>query len=184
MSLRELVEPDCQGVNSLMRLGNQIRRDHAYKDEGFGPGTSSFVNRQHQYASDELVQEFLGQIAPPQSFQMDALLQEMREIDAQSFHNRMVPQRPPLVIEEVNDGFNWANEFSNGNVHYAPSGDEFSAVEGKRFNEFWNQNVQNIDPNVTQPLNDRQWEHEFLNVSDSLQQMVSLCRDVDIHSFI
>lgn len=171
MSLRELVEPDCQGANSLMRLGNQIRNDHAFKDEGFGPGASSFVNRSQQIASDQLVQEFLGQIAPPQSFRMDALLQEMREIDAQSFHGHMV-QRPPLVIKEVNDGFDWANEFSSGNVPYQSN--EFAGIESEKLNEFWNQDMQNVDTNAIQSLNDKHWETEFFRLGDSLQQMVSL----------
>ncbi|KAG4073556.1 hypothetical protein HA402_000780 [Bradysia odoriphaga] len=170
MSLRELVEPDCQGANSLMRLGNHIRHDTAYKDVGFGPSTSSFVNRPHEFnGSDQLVQEFLGQIAPPQSFQMDALLQEMRDIDTQSFHNRIV-QRAPLVIEEVNSGFDWANEFSTANHQFPPNVDEFAAIESKHLDEFWNQNVQNI-PTVVEPLNSKPWETEFLDVSESLQQM-------------
>lgn len=172
MSLRELVEPDCQGANSLMRLGNQIRHDTAFKDEGFGPSTS-FANRPQQFGSDQLVQEFLGQIAPPpQTFRMDALLQEMREIDAQSFHNRMV-QRAPLVIEEVNNGFNWANEFSRGDDHYQPNVDEFASIESAKLNEFWNQNI-HAAPGVMQSLTDKPWESQFLDVSESLQQMVSV----------
>lgn len=171
MSLRELLEPDCQGANSLMRLGNHIRNDNAFKDEGFGPGTS-FVNRPQQFGSDQLVQEFLGQIAPPQSFRMDALLQEMREIDAQPYHSRMVPQAP-VVIEEVNSGFDWANEFSGGNVQYQPNVDEFAAIESKNLSEFWDRNAQNVDPGVIQSLNDKTWQNEFLDIGESLQQMVS-----------
>ncbi len=169
MSLRELVEPDCQGANSLMRLGNQIRHDNAFKDEGFGP-SSSFVNRPQQFGSDQLVQEFLGQIAPPQSFRMDALLQEMREIDAQSFHGQMV-QRAPLVIDEVNGGFDWANEFSSGHHnHLPPNVDDFLAIESKQLDEFWNQNVlQNVHPGIMQSLSDKPWQNEF----EALQQMVS-----------
>lgn len=176
MSLRELLEPDCQGQNSLMRLGNQIRHDNAFKDEGFGSSTS-FVNRPQQFGSDQLVQEFLGQIAPPQSFRMDALLQEMREIDAQSYHNQMV-QRAPLVIEEVNSGFDWANEFSSGNVPYQSNVD-FGAIDGKKLNEFWDQNAQNVDPGVFQSLNDKPWEGEFLDISGPLQQMVSVLWSID-----
>lgn len=170
MSLRELVEPDCQGANSLMRLGNHIRHDTVFKDEGFGPSTS-FVNRPQQFGSDQFVQEFLGQIAPPQSFRMDALLQEMREIDAQSF--RMV-QRAPLVIEEVNNGYDWANEFSSGNVQYQPNVDDFATIESKNLNEFWNQSRHNVAPGVIEELNNKPWENQFLDVSESLQQMVSV----------
>lgn len=174
MSLRELVAPDCQGANSLMRLGNHIRNDTAFKDEGFGPSTS-FVHRTHNFGSDELVQEFLGQTAaaPPQSFRMDALLQEMREIDAQSFHNRMVEQAP-LVISEVNNDFDWANEFSSGNSQLQPNYDHFAAIENNNLNDLWNQNIQNVPPGVNQSINDKPWESEFFDVSESLQQMVSI----------
>lgn len=171
MSLRELVEPDCQGANSLMRLGNHIRHDAAFKDEGFGPSTS-FINRSQQFGPDQLVQEFLGQIAPPQTFRMDALLQEMREIDAQSFHNQIV--RAPPVIEEVHNGFDWANEFSKDNVQLPPPPvDHFAAIESNEFNEYWNR-PWNPDLGVTQSLKDKPWENEFLDVNESLQQMVSI----------
>lgn len=162
MSLRELVEPDCQGANSLMRLGNHIRHDNAFKDDGFGPSTS-FVNRPQQFGSDQFVQEFLGQIAPPQSFRMDALLQEMREIDAQPF-----PSRSLVIREEINNGFNWANEFASGNIQYQPNVDDFGS---SKLDEFWNPNVA---PDVIQSIHGKSWQNEFLDVNEPLQQMVSL----------
>ncbi|XP_017024314.1 peroxisomal targeting signal 1 receptor [Drosophila kikkawai] len=80
MSFRPLVEGDCGGVNPLMQLGGQFTRDVAHKDEGF-------VQRQFERGArpeDQLINEFLGQVsAPPQSFQMDTLLQEMRDINIQ-----------------------------------------------------------------------------------------------------
>ncbi|XP_017112925.1 peroxisomal targeting signal 1 receptor [Drosophila elegans] len=81
MSFRPLVEGDCGGVNPLMQLGGQFTRDVAHKDEGY-------VQRQFERGArpeDQLINEFLGQVAaPPQSFQMDTLLQEMRDINIQS----------------------------------------------------------------------------------------------------
>lgn len=170
MSLRDLVEPDCTGANSLMRLGNQIRRDAAFKDEGLGPGTSaSFINRSHQFGS-ELVNEFLGQIAaPPQTFRMDSLLQEMREIDAQSFHNRIV--RAPPVIEEVNSGIDWANEFSTENGQHHVNDRSFM-VQDKGLNDIWNQSAPPAF-NMTQTFGDKPWTNEFFDVHEPLQQMVS-----------
>lgn len=170
MSLRDLVEPDCSGANSLMRLGNQIRRDAAFKDEGLGPGTSaSFINRSQHFGSDQLVNEFLGQIAPPQTFRMDSLLQEMREIDAQSFHNRII--RAPPVIEEVNSGIDWANEFSTENVQRHAHGQNLN-VEDKGLNDFWNQSSP-APYEMSQTFSDKPWTKEFFDVNESLQQMVS-----------
>lgn len=152
-----------------MRLGNQIRRDAAFKDEGLGPGTSaSFINRSQQFGSDQLVNEFLGQIAPPQTFRMDSLLQEMREIDAQSFHNRIV--RAPPVIEEVNSGIDWANEFSTDNVQHRGN-EQNLIVADKGLNDIWNQSVP--EPyDMAQTFSDKPWTKEFFDVNESFQLMV------------
>lgn len=34
MSLRDLVESDCGGTNSLVKLSTQLVQDHAFKDQG------------------------------------------------------------------------------------------------------------------------------------------------------
>lgn len=120
MSLRELIDPECGGANSLMRLGNHVVSDAAHKDDGIsgrahafsGPSTSRAQRDFNDFNENHLVNEFLGQMTapPPQSFHMDALLQEMREIDAQH-HPLEVVQASP-VSAEVSSGLNWANEFS------------------------------------------------------------------------
>lgn len=162
MALRGLLEPDCQGANSLMRLGSHIRQDAAFKDEGLGPSTT-FINRSDPFSSDqEFVQEFLGQIAPPQTFRMDALLKEMREIEAQSFQHRLAPP----VIDEVNNGIVWANEFS-----YQPPVDSFASIENSRLNEIWNQSTPHSSLGMNQTFSDKPWNSEFFD--ESLQQMVS-----------
>ncbi|XP_064538936.1 peroxisomal targeting signal 1 receptor [Drosophila montana] len=78
MSLRPLVEGDCGAVNPLMQLGGQFTRDVAHKDEGFAQAQFERSLR----PDEQLVNDFLGQVAaPPQSFQMDTLMQEMRGIN-------------------------------------------------------------------------------------------------------
>lgn len=108
MSFKDLVEPECGGANPLMNLGRQVTRDVAFQDEGFVGGRSAFIG-----TDNDLVKEFMGQIAPaPQSFRMDVLLKEMRDIDAQNFHQRQIVPGPP-VIEEVNrSDLDWAKEFA------------------------------------------------------------------------
>jgi len=104
MSLRQLVEGDCGGVNPLMQLGGQFTRDAAHKDEGF-------VQNQFERSmrpDEQMVNDFLGQVsAPPQSFQMDTLLQEMREIE-QSHSPQL--QGAPRVIDQV--AGQWSRDFS------------------------------------------------------------------------
>lgn len=119
MSLRDLVDADCGGANALMRLGSHFAQDIAHKEDGISRGfgaANSFYGRDaiHGEASgaDQLVNEFLGQsgpMHPPQTFRMDALLQEMREIDAGKFSPQHM--RAPAVIEEVRNEAAWANEF-------------------------------------------------------------------------
>ncbi|XP_046387952.1 peroxisomal targeting signal 1 receptor isoform X1 [Ischnura elegans] len=88
MALRDLVEPECGGASALVRLTSHFVQDRALKDEGLShqfPQGDSFANA----TSDQLVQEFLegtlGGAAeathPPQTFRMDSLLEEMREIE-------------------------------------------------------------------------------------------------------
>lgn len=120
MSLRELIDPECGGANPLMRLGNHIVGDAAHKDDGIsgrmhdmhfvGPSTSQSQGF-NDFSETNLVNEFLDQMSapPPQTFRMDALLKEMREIDAQ--HLTLEVAQAPSVSAEVNTGLNWATEF-------------------------------------------------------------------------
>lgn len=123
MSLRELIDPDCGGANPLMRLGNQIVHDAAHKDEGISGRPMPFAessSRPQQGFSEmnqnQLVNEFLGQMSAPapQTFRMDALLQEMREIDAQNYPLEV--HQAPTVSAEVHNGINWANQFQDSNA--------------------------------------------------------------------
>lgn len=91
MSLRPLVEGDCGAVNPLMQLAGQLNQHDAHKDEGFVPAQFERNLR----PDEQLVNDFLGQIAaPPQSFQMNSLLQEMRDINIHGApqHNAMAGQ--------------------------------------------------------------------------------------------
>lgn len=124
MSLRELIDPECNTANPLMRLGNQIVHDAAHKDEGisgrpmpYAEASSRSQQNVNELSQNHLVHEFLGQMnAPaPQSFRMDALLQEMREIDAQNYPLEVV--QAPKVSAEVHNGLNWASEFQNVNAN-------------------------------------------------------------------
>lgn len=97
MAFRELVEGDCGGPSSLMRLASHYVQDHGFKEEGiqsFNPPEAF----QAQDA-DQLVQQFLEEPACPQTFRMDNLLQEMREID-QNIHP---PIAAPAVVKELSD---------------------------------------------------------------------------------
>lgn len=124
MSLRELVDPECGGANPLMRLGTHLIHDAAHKDDGIAGAASSHIAgaagpahfASHPMDETHLVNEFLGQMAapPPQSFRMDALLQEMREIDARNYPTQVM--RAPPVADEINKGLAWSNEYQQKSV--------------------------------------------------------------------
>lgn len=120
MSLRELVDPECGGANPLMRLGTHLTNDIAHKDDGIsGHSLNATTSARPQHAfgdlsESQLVDEYLGQMSapPPQSFRMDRLLQEMREIDAANCGTEVI--QAPLVSAELNS---WADEFGGGMVN-------------------------------------------------------------------
>lgn len=119
MAFRNLVEGDCGNPSSLLSLTSHYVRDHGLTEEGihrpFGPSEAFQAQN-----ADQLVQEFLGEAACSQTFRMDHLLREMREID-QSMHP---PVAAPEIIKELTDsgtGLGWANE-------YLESGERFQVI--------------------------------------------------------
>ncbi|XP_011690626.1 PREDICTED: peroxisomal targeting signal 1 receptor [Wasmannia auropunctata] len=96
MAFRELVEGECGGSNSLIRLASHYVQDHGFKEEGIRRPFSSSEAFPTPDA-DQLVQQFLEEPACPQTFRMDNLMQEMREID-QNIHP---PKAGPEIITEL-----------------------------------------------------------------------------------
>lgn len=120
MAFRGLIEGDCGGANPLMQLGGQFTRDSAYKEEGFGrqqlgSGTTNGFNDGVPLNQEQMVNEFLGKLAvPPQTFRMDNLLEEMREIEQQNFHPPVI--NAPKVIQEVTStAGGWAYDYTQIN---------------------------------------------------------------------
>lgn len=95
MAFRELVEGDCGGPSSLIRLTSHFVQDHGFKEEGIRPFNPPETFQTPN--ADQLVREFLEEPACPQTFRMDNLLQEMREID-QNIHP---PIAAPGIVKEL-----------------------------------------------------------------------------------
>ncbi|XP_046369763.2 peroxisomal targeting signal 1 receptor-like isoform X1 [Haliotis rufescens] len=129
MAGRGLVDGECGGSNSLMKLNSHFTRDRAFKQEGFRPpGQGPPVGIQAgkpltQISQDELVNEFMmgHQTAiAPQTFHMSSLLQEMREIEESEMKH--MPHRAPGIAELASDA-NWAEEFLSTENMAASGGD-------------------------------------------------------------
>lgn len=116
MALRDLVEGDCGGPSSVVRLASHYVQDHAFAEEGlsqpFGPSAPPFQGSE----SDQLVKQFLEETAThPQTFRMDGLLQEMRQLD-RTIHP---PVPAPGVIKELTgQDTAWANQYLESGRHF------------------------------------------------------------------
>ena len=102
MAMRGLVEPECGGVNPLVRLTNRYTADRARVVEGVGLGSREVVG-QNKVSSQGLVTEFLAETRdvaarPVHTFRMDSLLSEMREIEG-----RQIQPRSEYQSDEVNE---------------------------------------------------------------------------------
>ncbi|XP_043597465.1 peroxisomal targeting signal 1 receptor isoform X2 [Bombus pyrosoma] len=115
MALRELVEGDCGGPSSLIHLTSHFVRDHGFKEEGIRH-PFDHVEPFQASDSDQLVKQFLEENAScPQTFRMDNLLQEMREID-QNIHP---PIAAPGVAQELTSlDTAWANQYLESGRHF------------------------------------------------------------------
>nr|XP_057909942.1 peroxisomal biogenesis factor 5 isoform X3 [Doryrhamphus excisus] len=110
MAMRELVEAECGGANPLMKLTGHITKEGgAWRHRA----TPTIPPTPIEIATEEdLVNEFLqAPPRPPQTFDMGQLLEEMQQIDQQSY--RQAPQRAPDVAALALSG-DWAAEFVSG----------------------------------------------------------------------
>ncbi|XP_033641844.1 peroxisomal targeting signal 1 receptor-like isoform X1 [Asterias rubens] len=118
MAMRDLVDGECGTANPLMRLTQHYAQDKSLRQEGLrGAGSRPF---DHAVATrgfletpqPDLVNEFLvdqqRHVGPPQTFHMDALLQEMRAIEESKLGHP--PIQAPAVADLASHA-EWANEF-------------------------------------------------------------------------
>ncbi|XP_054869892.1 peroxisomal biogenesis factor 5 isoform X2 [Amphiprion ocellaris] len=109
MAMRELVEAECGGANPLMKLtGHMTKEGGAWRHRS----TPTVPPTPIEIATEEeLVNEFLqAPPRPPHTFDMGQLLEEMQQIDQQSF--RQAPQRAPDVAALALSG-DWVAEFQS-----------------------------------------------------------------------
>ncbi|KAF7708290.1 peroxisomal biogenesis factor 5 isoform X1 [Silurus meridionalis] len=152
MAMRELVEAECGGANPLMKLtGHMTQEGGAWRHRS----TPTIPPTPIEIASEEeLVNEFLqAPPRPPQSFDMGQLLEEMQQIDQQSY--RQAPQRAPDVAALALSG-DWAAEFLSGaDTAVSPAQAGFDAADADWTREFINE--------VSDP---GRWAEEYLEQSE------------------
>uniref|UniRef100_A0AAQ4QA59 Peroxisomal targeting signal 1 receptor n=1 Tax=Gasterosteus aculeatus aculeatus TaxID=481459 RepID=A0AAQ4QA59_GASAC len=106
MAMRDLVEAECGGANPLMKLTSHMTKEGGAWRHLSTPAVSNL------HITINLVNEFLqAPPRPPHTFDMGQLLEEMQQIDQQSY--RQAPQRAPDVAALALSG-DWTEEFISG----------------------------------------------------------------------
>uniref|UniRef100_A0A1A7XG73 Peroxisomal targeting signal 1 receptor n=1 Tax=Iconisemion striatum TaxID=60296 RepID=A0A1A7XG73_9TELE len=153
MAMRELVEAECGGANPLMKLTS-----HMTKEEGAWRHrlTPAIPPTPIEIATEEeLVNEFLqAPPRPPHTFDMGQLLEEMQQIDQQSY--RQAPQRAPDVAALALSG-DWAAEFLSGPDSAATQG--LNAL-GEAADADWTKEF------IAEAADPGRWAEEYLEQSE------------------
>ncbi|XP_077576178.1 peroxisomal biogenesis factor 5 isoform X2 [Stigmatopora nigra] len=153
MAMRELVEAECGGANPLMKLtGHVTQEGGAWRHRA----TPTIPPTPIEIATeDELVNEFLqAPPRPPHTFDMGQLLEEMQQIDQQSY--RQAPQRAPDVAALALSG-DWAAEFASGSDSASTPG---LGALGDAADADWTKEF------IAQAADPGRWAEEYLEQSE------------------
>ncbi|KAK0137454.1 Peroxisomal targeting signal 1 receptor [Merluccius polli] len=154
MAMRELVEPECGGANPLMKLTSHMTQEGAawrHRSTPTIPPTPIEIATE-----EELVNEFMqAPPRPPQTFDMGQLLEEMQQIDQQSY--RQAPQRAPGVAALALSG-DWAAEFLSGADSAASASG--MAVLGDASDADWTREF------IAEAADPGRWAEEYLEQSE------------------
>ncbi|XP_055759182.1 peroxisomal targeting signal 1 receptor-like isoform X2 [Salvelinus fontinalis] len=156
MAMRELVEGECGGANPLMKLtGHMTQEGGAWRHRS----TPTIPPTPIEIATEEeLVNEFMQQAPPrpPHSFDMGQLLEEMQQIDQQSY--RQAPQRAPGVAALALSG-DWTSEFLSG-ADAAAAASSGQAGLGDPADADWTREF------ITDGTDPGRWAEEYLEQSE------------------
>ncbi|XP_038140340.1 peroxisomal biogenesis factor 5 isoform X2 [Cyprinodon tularosa] len=150
MAMRELVEAECGGANPLMKLKSHMtKEDGAWRHRS----TPTIPPTPIEIATEEeLVSEFLqAPPRPPHTFDMGQLLEEMQQIDQQSY--RQAPQRAPDVAALALSG-DWAAEFVSGSDSAATN------ALGEAVDSDWTREF------IAEAADPGRWAEEYLEQSE------------------
>lgn len=103
-SVREMSSEECGRVDPVLQLTSHLTADRAFRDtHGYGQQPLS------ESAADQLVEQFLEETRVlPQTFRMDGLLHEIREIESQRFAQPPVPAS--YIKDQLSDDI-WAQQY-------------------------------------------------------------------------
>nr|XP_054769102.1 peroxisomal targeting signal 1 receptor-like isoform X1 [Lytechinus pictus] len=169
MAMRDLVDGECGTANPLMRLTSHFTQDKSLHQEGLQhlPGPGGFVQGARPFLEapdQELVNEFLSDqhrhAGPPQTFRMDALLQEMQEIEG--LHHRQALAQAPGVADLASRA-DWAAEFLEAEQKRAEEIVDDTDLNWTK--DFLDSQRESVGPDII-PTTDTKWAEEYLEQTE------------------
>ncbi|XKL68702.1 hypothetical protein PGB90_006471 [Kerria lacca] len=137
MSLKKLVENQCGTANSLVELSSHFVQDRALTDQGL---LHPFQHENYQNEDDQVVTYMENTQKNSQSFRMDSLLSEMRELEVAALtkstsSSEVYTSHNSLPRNENTS--DWANQ-------YLESGSTFAHIENKPYQQnIWSNEQEN-----------------------------------------
>jgi len=163
MAMKHLVEKECGGSNPLMNITGHFTQDKARQQDPVRRLQWKVEERPiYERHEDELVEEYLrgpDYNAVPQTFQMEALLNEMRRIDQYTDDHHLQPAYQDIKSEA------WASEYLESNPDQELSHRYLSAEADSWLKEYGNENEGpvNEEASVKKKVYHDQWAHEYLD---------------------
>ncbi|KAF0748464.1 peroxisomal targeting signal 1 receptor isoform X1 [Aphis craccivora] len=173
MSVRDLVESDCGGSNSLVKLSTHFVQDHAFKDQDLKQSIQTAESNDQRFlesSTGELADQFFSSMEND-TFKMDDLLANMRGIEGCSSENAW-PTQFTKNIEKQDRLFDpniWSSQ--DNKMLIKDEVDDFG------YNSEWvkeiEQSYQNQEINVMKSRFDFDKSKENINILDGINSVSS-----------
>ncbi|XP_027839633.2 peroxisomal targeting signal 1 receptor isoform X1 [Aphis gossypii] len=173
MSVRDLVESDCGGSNSLVKLSTHFVQDHAFKDQDLKQSIQTAESNDQRFlesSTGELADQFFSSMEND-TFKMDDLLANMRGIEGCSSENAW-PTQFTKKIEKQDRLFDpniWSSQ--DNKMLIKDEIDDFG------YNSEWvkeiEQSYQNQEINVMKSRFDFDKSKENMNILDGINSVSS-----------
>lgn len=115
MAFRDLVDGDCAGPSSLIRLTSHLMQDRGYQEEGIS-NQRSFPAQHESALADQFVNQFLDETvnSAPQTFKMDNILREMQKMECNPRQEALTQER----LGELGQDTAWASQYLASGRHF------------------------------------------------------------------
>ncbi|XP_043277058.1 peroxisomal targeting signal 1 receptor isoform X2 [Venturia canescens] len=171
MSLHDLVDGECAGPSSLIRLTSHLIQDHGFQEEGL-QRAHTFPQPHVPPNAEQFVEQFLEETnnASPQTFKMDNILREMQKIE---YDPRVVGANLQRHSEMAGCDAAWASQYLASGRHFAEN--HTDAIWNSSYSEVVNNGAEKLafEGNTTNELGlGPLWADEYLEHSVNLDNNI------------